>query len=91
MLQSGTISLVATLWLMFNIVVVSFPSSTQPTANTMNYTAAVSGAWILLCLAYYFCPVYGGRYWFKGPIANIDAAEKSEVESEVSDEKGVVA
>lgn len=89
--QSGAVSAVAALWLVFNVVVVAFPASAHPAASTMNYTAAVCGAWILLCLGYYFCPAYGGRYWFKGPVANVDAAEKSEEESVVSDEKGVVA
>ena len=38
----------------------------------MNYTAVVSGGWIILCLLYFYCPKYGGKYWFKGPIKNID-------------------
>ena len=72
------------LWQAFNVVVVSFPASMDPTANSMNYTAVVSGGWILLCLAYFFCPKYGGMYWFKGPRANI------EMESEPQSERGSV-
>ena len=59
--------------MLFSTVVVMFPANTNPDADAMNYTVVVSGAWIALCLGYYFCPKYGGRYWFKGPIANIEA------------------
>ena len=59
----------------------------------MNYTIVVLGAWIALCLVYYYLPVYGGVHWFRGPIANTDmdedglqASDKSEQVS-VRDEK----
>lgn len=38
----------------------------------MNYTVLVLGGVLLLALAYFYFPKYGGVYWFKGPIANID-------------------
>lgn len=61
----------------------------------MNYTAVVSGGWIILCLMYFYCPKYGGKYWFKGPIQNI-AAEGTDTESmggsmSMEDEKKVEA
>ncbi|KIP03794.1 hypothetical protein PHLGIDRAFT_495706 [Phlebiopsis gigantea 11061_1 CR5-6] len=87
------IGIIAVVWEAFNIVVVSFPSSTDPTAQNMNYTAVVSGGWIILCLLYYFCPKYGGRYWFTGPVRNVGVdSEDAEsvggsVSVEVVDEK----
>ncbi|EKM60113.1 uncharacterized protein PHACADRAFT_138539 [Phanerochaete carnosa HHB-10118-sp] len=81
------VGIIAVLWQAFNIVVVSFPSSTDPTPNTMNYTAAVSGGWIIFCLGYFFCPRYGGKYWFKGPRANIEIEDASQSESGSVDEK----
>ncbi|KAH9946459.1 amino acid permease-domain-containing protein [Amylocystis lapponica] len=47
------------------------PLFTRPTGADMNYTIVVLGVWIALCLVYYYLPVYGGVYWFRGPIANI--------------------
>ena len=55
----------------------------------MNYTAAVSGGWIVLCLAYYFCPRYGGVCWFEGPRANVERME-AESENGTIDEKASV-
>ena len=65
-------SLIAVLFMMFTICIVMFPTAPGPTAGDMNYTVAVSGGWILLCLIYYYFPKYGGMYWFKGPIASVD-------------------
>lgn len=48
-----------------------FPSSPGPTAKDMNYTVVVGGGWILLCVIYYWIPVYGGACWFRGPIGNL--------------------
>ena len=54
----------------------------------MNYTVVVLGGWLLLCIAYYYFPKYGGVYWFTGPMANIDEDEESvEVVNEIIDEK----
>jgi hypothetical protein len=27
---------------------------------------------LFLATVYFYCPKYGGRYWFKGPIRTID-------------------
>ena len=86
------IGIIAVLWEMYSIVVVSFPSSTNPTPNTMNYTAAVSGGWIILCLVYFFFPKYGGMYWFEGPRANLEAEESAtQSESGSIDEKRMIS
>ena len=61
----------------------------------MNYTAAVSGGWIILCLLYFYCPKYGGKYWFKGPVNNIalDGGETDSIGGSASmeDEKKLQA
>ena len=38
----------------------------------MNYTIIVLGGTILLSLAYYLFPVYGGRNWFSGPVETFE-------------------
>ncbi|OBZ78505.1 GABA-specific permease [Grifola frondosa] len=76
--------LVAISWMMFSIIIVAFPTSPMPSAPEMNYMIVVLGGWIVLCLAYYYFPVYGGACWFNGPLANIgedgnmDAVEDEE-------------
>lgn len=37
----------------------------------MNYTVVVWAGTIILSLVYYYFPRYGGRYWFKGPVATV--------------------
>ena len=70
--------------MIFSITIVMFPTTpTVATAGNMNYTIAVAGAWLLLCVVYYYFPKFGGAYWFKGPVANVEvdtpAAEKVSV------------
>ena len=55
----------------FSIVIVMFPSTPAPDPASMNYTVVVLAAWLTLCLAYYYCPVYGGVHWFRGPVSNL--------------------
>ena len=39
----------------------------------VNYTTLRStGGVLFLETVYFYCPKYGGRYWFKGPIRTID-------------------
>ena len=51
-----------------------FPTVPNPEPGGMNYTVVVLGAVLILAYVYYIFPKYGGRYWFKGPIKNIDAS-----------------
>ena len=67
----------ALLWMAFSVVILCFPADTMPTAAAMNYTAAVLGGWIILCVIYFYFPVIGGRYWFTGPVANIERESSS--------------
>lgn len=57
--------------MIFIIVVVAFPTTPTPTGTDMNYTAAVFCGVMILCVLYYYLPVYGGRYWFNGPKVNV--------------------
>lgn len=61
--------------MVFSIVIVVFPSMPAPDAANMNYTVVVLAAWMSLCLAYYYCPIYGGVYWFRGPLTNVAGGE----------------
>lgn len=61
----------------------------------MNYTVVVYGGVLVLALAYYYFPVYGGVHWFTGPVRTIEyeegknaAASLSASESFEADEKG---
>ncbi|OCH88536.1 APC amino acid permease [Obba rivulosa] len=77
------VAVIAVAFMAFTIVVFSFPESPAPSGSSMNYTVVVLGAWVALCLVYYYFPVYGGVHWFNGPRANIKIAKgtKEDVES----------
>ncbi|PCH39627.1 APC amino acid permease [Wolfiporia cocos MD-104 SS10] len=64
------IAMIAVAWMVFSVIILVFPTSPGPTPADMNYTIVVLGGWIVLCLIYYYLPVYGGVHWFRGPIAN---------------------
>ncbi|KAH9836813.1 amino acid/polyamine transporter I [Rhodofomes roseus] len=85
------VAAVALLWMIFSIIILIFPSSPAPDAPNMNYTVVVLAAWLALCLGYYYMPVYGGVYWFKGPIANVDVDEGKQAESEDLGKEGIRA
>lgn len=72
-------------WSTFSMVIVMFPSTTDPSAQEMNYTVVVGGGWLILCVLYYNFPVYGGRHWFKGPVSNIDPVEPAGASERCSD------
>ncbi|KAG7088750.1 hypothetical protein E1B28_012718 [Marasmius oreades] len=80
---SGPVATVASAYMIFMIVVFLFPASPVPESQTMNYTVVVVGGTILLSLAYYFFPVYGGTYWFTGPVHTIgDAAKEDSIDKQ---------
>ncbi|KIP07828.1 hypothetical protein PHLGIDRAFT_29863 [Phlebiopsis gigantea 11061_1 CR5-6] len=86
------VALAALAWMAFSIAILVFPTTPAPTAADMNYTVVVMGGWLLLCVAYYYLPRYGGVHWFVGPVANVvvpaasDAA--SETEKDAADRYG---
>lgn len=72
--QSLPVAILAVTWMSFTSIIVMFPATPKTSPDEMNYTIVVLGAVLGLALAYYVFPKYGGRYWFRGPIKNIDAA-----------------
>ncbi|EMD31996.1 hypothetical protein CERSUDRAFT_88605 [Gelatoporia subvermispora B] len=64
--------IVSIIWMVFSITIFTFPATPDPSSTTMNWMIVVLSAWILLCLVYYYFPVYGGIHWFVGPKANVD-------------------
>ena len=61
---SKLVSWGALAYMSFMIIILCFPGTPDPTADTMNYGSVVFVATIAFSLAYYFCPKYGARYWF---------------------------
>lgn len=70
--QSVPIALIAVAWMSFMTAIVMFPTSPSPAADDMNYTAVVLGGVLIGAVIYYYFPKYGGVYWFRGPLRNID-------------------
>ncbi|KAI6032489.1 amino acid/polyamine transporter I [Pisolithus marmoratus] len=68
----------------FMIVVFSFPSTPSTDAANMNYSVVVLGGVLLLSLAWYYFPVYGGIHWFTGPVPNIGVDRVDETRHEDS-------
>jgi len=83
-LMSAPVAFVASVYMIFMIIVFLFPPIPAPTSHSMNYTVVVVGGTLMLSLAYYFFPRYGGRYWFTGPVETI---EKLHEASRDEDEK----
>ncbi|THV50151.1 hypothetical protein BGAL_0163g00190 [Botrytis galanthina] len=77
-------------WMTFIFVLLLFPSYEDPNADEMNYAVVVLGFVLVFCTAYYWCPKYGGRTFFKGPVRTIDEIleERGDVRERVVDEIG---
>ncbi|KII84524.1 hypothetical protein PLICRDRAFT_117614 [Plicaturopsis crispa FD-325 SS-3] len=92
---SPIVAVIAVAWMIFTTVVFLFPTSPNPSAPDMNWTVVVLGGVITLSVVYFYFPLYGGVYWFTGPIANIGHgvhAQDSVFQepSEKQDDKGSV-
>ncbi|KAJ7719466.1 amino acid/polyamine transporter I [Mycena olivaceomarginata] len=70
-LMSAPVAFVASMYMIFMIVVFMFPTTPDPTSHSMNYTVVILGGTLMLSLGYYFFPKYGGRNWFTGPVETI--------------------
>ncbi|VDC02845.1 unnamed protein product [Peniophora sp. CBMAI 1063] len=70
--MSGPVAVVAVSWMWFMTIILLFPTTTPTNAQDMNYAIVVFGGVIALALVYYYFPKYGGVYWFKGPLSNLD-------------------
>ena len=53
-------------------IVFFFPTTKHTSASDMNYTVVVLGGVFMLCLVWYYLPVYGGVNWFEGPVPTVD-------------------
>jgi hypothetical protein len=58
--------------MMFLSLVFFFPATPQTTVAGMNYTVVVLGGVMILSVAWYYFPKYGGVHWFTGPVANVE-------------------
>ncbi|KAK0196787.1 APC amino acid permease [Armillaria mellea] len=72
-LLSLPIAAIAVTWMVFMTVVLMFPLTPSPGVAGMNYTVAVQGGILVLSVVYFYCPKYGGKYWFKGPVSTVEA------------------
>ncbi|KZO96991.1 APC amino acid permease [Calocera viscosa TUFC12733] len=81
------VAVIAVAYMTFMNVIFLFPTAPNSDAANMNYCIVVLGGVIILSLAYYFFPKYGGYKWFRGPVRNVDSTgsedprEKSETAS----------
>jgi hypothetical protein len=73
----------------FMIIVFIFPAIPGPTSQNMNYTLVVIGGTMMLSLAYYYLPVYGGANWFNGPVTTINEDEDHYTDSKTGSEGDV--
>jgi hypothetical protein len=69
--MSAPVAFVASVYMIFMIVVFMFPAAPDPTSHSMNYTVVILGGTFMLSFGYYFFPKYGGRNWFTGPVETI--------------------
>ncbi|PBK78520.1 APC amino acid permease [Armillaria solidipes] len=67
------VAAIAVIWMIFMTVVFMFPLTPSPGVGNMNYTVVVQGGVLVLSVVYFYCPRYGGMYWFKGPVSTVEA------------------
>jgi LPXTG-motif cell wall-anchored protein len=84
------VAAISVLWMSFMSVVFLFPSLPQTDVADMNYTVVVMGGTLLLSLAWYYFPKYGGVHWFTGPVRNIDSKGSSSTSGK-RDKDGIAA
>ncbi|KAF8915252.1 APC amino acid permease [Mucidula mucida] len=72
-IYGGPVAFVAVTFTIFMSTVFFFPSEPGPLVDEMNYGVVLFMGVVVLSMAYYFFPVYGGRYWFNGPVSTIGA------------------
>jgi hypothetical protein len=56
----------------FTSIIFFLPTTKHTNAQAMNYTVVVLGGMLMLSLAWYYFPIYGGVHWFEGPVATVD-------------------
>ncbi|KAG9316271.1 amino acid/polyamine transporter I [Chiua virens] len=75
--MGGPIAAVAVIYMLFMLIVLCFPTNPGPEATSMNYTSVVLGGVMVLAIAWYYFPVYGGVHWFQGPTFTVEKAVAS--------------
>lgn len=65
-------AVISVLFMLVVSVFFLFPTSPKPTVEGMNYTVVVLGAAMVLTIAWYYLPKYGGVHWFTGPVLDAD-------------------
>ncbi|OJA10854.1 hypothetical protein AZE42_06122 [Rhizopogon vesiculosus] len=91
---SFPVAAIAVSWMVFMNIVFFFPATPQTSVQEMNYTVVVLGGFMSLAVFWYYCPVYGGVYWFNGPVSNLGPVIKGKecrnsVSKEMEEGKGV--
>jgi len=66
------IAIIAVLFMAFMGTVFLFPTTPKTSVADMNYSVVVLGGVLILSLVWYYFPKYGGVYWFRGPVPNIE-------------------
>ncbi|ETW79955.1 amino acid transporter, partial [Heterobasidion irregulare TC 32-1] len=66
------VAVVAVSYMCFMTVVFLFPTTRATDVPDMNYTVVVLGGILLLSVAWYYCPKYGGVHWFTGPVPTVE-------------------
>ena len=74
----------------FMTIVFFFPTSPGADVTSMNYTVVVLGGILLLSIAWYYFPVYGGVHWFTGPVPNISGGFRESESDAASDDNKMV-
>ena len=69
------LSIIATCYISFLFSVLVLPQLYPVDANTLNYAPICIGIITIISLGGWFFPVWGGRYWFQGPIKTITEEE----------------
>lgn len=76
-MQSFPVAVTSVTFMTFMGIVFLFPTTPEVGVGDMNYTVVVLGGVLILSVAYYYFPKYGGKNWFTGPIPTIGVRERS--------------
>ncbi|KAG2355097.1 amino acid/polyamine transporter I [Suillus spraguei] len=75
------VAVIAVSYMIIMDIVFFFPTTPQTNVPNMNYTVVVLGGILFLSILWYYCPMYGGVYWFTGPVSNIEKASDQSASS----------
>jgi amino acid transporter len=78
---SFPVAVIAVTYMFIMDIVFFFPTTSQTDVANMNYTVVVLGGTLTLSLVWYYFPVYGGVYWFTGPVPNIGKGSEENTSS----------